>query len=96
LDAHFTKSFYKHILGIPVVFSDLESIDPELHKHLTSFLIRSNVQELETYFEVTEDQFGILKTKPLITNGENILVTDKVYIENEIFLKNCVFLLEQV
>ena len=29
LDVHFTRSFYKHILGIKVVYQDIEAIDPE-------------------------------------------------------------------
>ena len=28
LDAHFTRSFYKHILGVPVSYQDMEAIDP--------------------------------------------------------------------
>jgi hypothetical protein len=32
LDVHFTGSFYKHILGLPVNYHDIESIDPEYFK----------------------------------------------------------------
>ena len=32
LDAYFTRSFYKHMLGLPVKMSDLEAIDPQVRK----------------------------------------------------------------
>ena len=32
MDAHFTRSFYKHILGLPVSTQDLEAIEPEYYK----------------------------------------------------------------
>jgi hypothetical protein len=36
------------------------------------------------YFEITEDKLGRLETKPLIPNGENIIVTDKVFCKGEV------------
>jgi E3 ubiquitin-protein ligase HUWE1 len=38
LDAHFTRSFYKHILGVPISYHDLEATEPEFYKSLTSIL----------------------------------------------------------
>lgn len=32
LDAHFTRSFYKHILGVPVTYDDMEAIDPQHYR----------------------------------------------------------------
>jgi E3 ubiquitin-protein ligase HACE1 len=34
INAYFTRSFYKHILGIPVNYTDVASIDPEYAKNL--------------------------------------------------------------
>ena len=34
VDAHFTRSFYKHMLGIPVTPNDMEAIDPQFYKSL--------------------------------------------------------------
>lgn len=34
LDAHFTRSFYKHILGVKVTYHDIEAIDPSYYKNL--------------------------------------------------------------
>ena len=35
VDFHLTQIMYKHLLGIPVNFDDLEAIDPMFHKSLT-------------------------------------------------------------
>lgn len=34
MDAYFTRSFYKHILRIPVSYEDIEAIDPDFYKNL--------------------------------------------------------------
>lgn len=34
LDVHFTRSFYKHILGAKVTYHDIEAIDPDYYKNL--------------------------------------------------------------
>ncbi|CAN0390653.1 unnamed protein product, partial [Ectocarpus fasciculatus] len=34
LDAHFTQSFYKHILGVTVTHQDMQAIDPDYYKNL--------------------------------------------------------------
>jgi len=34
LDVHFTRSFYKHILGAKVTYHDIEAIDPDYFKNL--------------------------------------------------------------
>ena len=38
LDAHFSRSFYKHMLGVPVNHHDLEVIDPDFYKSLKQIL----------------------------------------------------------
>ena len=38
VDAHFTRSFYKHMLGIPVSTNDMEAIDPQFYKSLRQIL----------------------------------------------------------
>lgn len=38
LDGHFTRSFYKHVLGIPVEYSDIEGLEPEYYKSLKQIL----------------------------------------------------------
>lgn len=34
LDAYFTRSFYKHMLGEPLTYFDFENIDRELYEGL--------------------------------------------------------------
>ncbi len=34
LDVYFTRSFYKHILGVKVTYHDIEAIDPGYFKNL--------------------------------------------------------------
>jgi len=34
LDVYFTRSFYKHILGVKVTYHDIEAIDPDYFKNL--------------------------------------------------------------
>lgn len=34
LDVHFTRSFYKHILGVKVTYHDIEATDPDYFKNL--------------------------------------------------------------
>ena len=41
VDAHFTRSFYKHMLGIPIQAEDMEAIDPQYYKSLRQILDHS-------------------------------------------------------
>lgn len=34
VDAHFTRSFYKHVLGQPLTYGDIEAVDPEFYRTL--------------------------------------------------------------
>jgi hypothetical protein len=54
-----------------VVFSDLESIDPEYYQSLANTLVKPHIEELDMYFEVTEDKLRRLETKTLIANSCN-------------------------
>jgi hypothetical protein len=38
LDGHFTRSFYKHVLGVPVEYNDIEGLEPEYFKSLKQIL----------------------------------------------------------
>jgi hypothetical protein len=38
LDVHFTRSFYKHILGVPISYHDMEATEPEYYKSLVTIL----------------------------------------------------------
>ena len=51
LDAYFTRSFYKHILGIPLTFHDMEDIDPEYYKSL-KYITKNNCTDLGFTFSI--------------------------------------------
>ncbi|KAJ1022444.1 hypothetical protein NDA16_003433 [Ustilago loliicola] len=76
LDAYFTRSFYKHILGKPVDYRDLESIDPEYFKSLEWMLNNDITDILDFTFSVDDEEFGETKVIDLKPNGTNIAVTE--------------------
>jgi E3 ubiquitin-protein ligase HUWE1 len=78
LDAHFTRSFYKHILGQPVNYHDLEAIEPDYYKSLKQILeYPLDLLGVELTFSAESHDFGQHTTVDLIENGRNIAVTDE-------------------
>ncbi|KAF9128724.1 hypothetical protein BGW39_004819, partial [Mortierella sp. 14UC] len=77
LDAYFTRSFYKHILGRPVDYRDVEAIDPEYYKSLVWMLENDITDIVDETFSVETDDFGNKKTVDLKPNGRNIPVTEE-------------------
>lgn len=78
LDAWFTRSFYKHMLGQPITPADAEPIDPELYRNL-NIMLEHPIEDLglELNFTTTIDEFGRSKLVELKPNGANIAVTDE-------------------
>ncbi|TDH72075.1 hypothetical protein CCR75_003872 [Bremia lactucae] len=77
LDAHFTRSFYKHILQLPITYHDMEAIDPEYYRNLHSILDNSIVDlGLDLTFSAEQSNFGKVEIVDLIPNGQNVPVTD--------------------
>lgn len=77
LDAYFTRSFYKHILGKPVDYRDIESIDPEYFKSLDWMLENDITDILDLTFSVDAEEFGETQVIDLKPNGRNIAVTEQ-------------------
>eukprot|EP01087_Luapelamoeba_hula_P018001 TRINITY_DN5737_c0_g1_i6.p1 TRINITY_DN5737_c0_g1~~TRINITY_DN5737_c0_g1_i6.p1 ORF type:complete len:3934 (-),score=815.66 TRINITY_DN5737_c0_g1_i6:63-11864(-) len=78
LPCHFTASFYKHMLGIPLVISDLEAFDPEYYRHLKWMLeTESDVSELEQSFVLDVEEWGMMKHIELVPGGRGIAVTNE-------------------
>ncbi|KAI9983027.1 hypothetical protein PInf_006944 [Phytophthora infestans] len=78
LDAHFTRSFYKHILQLPISYHDMEAIDPEYYRNLHSILDNSIADlGLELTFSAEQSNFGKVEVVDLIPNGRNVVVTDE-------------------
>lgn len=78
LDCYFTRSFYKHILGKLVKYTDMESEDYAFYQGLV-FLLEHNVDELgtELTFSLEVQEFGVNDTRDLKPNGRNLLVTEE-------------------
>ncbi|XP_078600324.1 E3 ubiquitin-protein ligase HACE1-like isoform X2 [Branchiostoma floridae x Branchiostoma japonicum] len=77
LNVYFTRSFYKHILGIPVNYHDVASIDPEYAKNL-QWILDHDISDLglELTFSVETDVFGAMEEVELKPDGKNIQVTE--------------------
>uniref|UniRef100_K1P6J8 E3 ubiquitin-protein ligase HACE1 n=1 Tax=Magallana gigas TaxID=29159 RepID=K1P6J8_MAGGI len=78
LSVYFTRSFYKHILGIPVNYTDVASIDPEYAKNL-QWILDHNIDNigLDLTFSVETDVFGAMQEVALKQGGATIPVTEK-------------------
>lgn len=76
LDAYFTRSFYKHILGQAPDFRDLEAVDPEYHKSLQWTLEHDITGVLDWTFSVETEEFGQRRVIELVPGGVDTAVTE--------------------
>ena len=77
LDVHFTRSFYKHILGLSVNVNDLEPIEPDYYKSLIQILETPlDYLGLELAFSAETNEFGKISIVDLIPGGQEIPVTE--------------------
>ncbi|KAG8123990.1 putative HECT domain and ankyrin repeat containing E3 ubiquitin protein [Naja naja] len=78
VNIYFTRSFYKHILGIPVNYQDVASIDPEYAKNL-QWILDNDINDLglELTFSVETDVFGAMEEVPLKPGGASTIVTQE-------------------
>lgn len=74
---HMVQTFYKHLLGWPVTFSDLEHLDPAYYKSIKALMEMDDVEHACLDFTVAEDVMGTHKTVDLIPNGESVDVTNE-------------------
>ncbi|KAI9106855.1 hypothetical protein K1719_022383 [Acacia pycnantha] len=84
LDVHFTRSFYKHILGVKVTYHDIEAIDPGYFKNLKWMLENDISDVLDLTFSIDADEEKLIlyeRTEvtdyELIPGGRNIKVTEE-------------------
>ncbi|CDW52065.1 WWE and DUF4414 and HECT domain containing protei n [Trichuris trichiura] len=78
LDCYFTRAFYKHILGKPVKYTDMESEDPSFYQSLF-YLLENPVSQLgyDITFSLEVEEFGVRDLRDLKENGRSTLVTDQ-------------------
>ncbi|KAH9607668.1 hypothetical protein KSS87_011637, partial [Heliosperma pusillum] len=56
LDVYFTRSFYKHILGVKVTYHDIEAVDPDYYKNL-KWMLENDVNDiLDLTFSMDADE----------------------------------------
>ncbi|XP_020547513.1 E3 ubiquitin-protein ligase UPL2 isoform X2 [Sesamum indicum] len=84
LDVHFTRSFYKHILGVKVTYHDIEAIDPDYFKNLKWMLENDISDILDLTFSIDADEEKLILYEraqvtdyELIPGGRNIRVTEE-------------------
>lgn len=77
LECYFTRSFYKHILGKPVHYTDMEAEDYSFYKGMV-FLLEHDLNEIgaDLTFSIDVQEFGITESKNLKENGKDIAVTE--------------------
>lgn len=74
---HMVQTFYKHLLGWPVTFQDLENLDPEYYKSIKALMEMDDVEYACLDFTTNEDMMGTHKTIDLIPDGSNVDVTNE-------------------
>ena len=79
LSSRMSLYIYKHILGWPITFDDLELVDKDVHKHLQSVaeMEEEQVEYLCLDFTFTEEILGVKETIELVPDGRNIDVTNE-------------------
>jgi len=78
LECYFTRSFYKHILGVLVKYTDMESEDYAFYQGLV-FLLENNIEDLgyDLTFSTEIQEFGVTEVRDLKPNGRNLKVTEE-------------------
>lgn len=81
MQARLCLPILKHFLGVPITFSDLQYVDPEIYNSMKWIRENDNVDALELTFSVTEIRNERPFTIDLIPGGQDISVTDENKIE---------------
>eukprot|EP00956_Cyclotella_meneghiniana_P004157 scaffold5102_cov76-Cyclotella_meneghiniana.AAC.11 len=72
---HMVRHLYKHILGWPITFEDMELADEEYYNSMKSLLQVENVEDMCLDFTFTENALGVNRVVDLIDDGANVDVT---------------------
>jgi hypothetical protein len=70
MDAHFTRSFYKHVLGIPVDYADIEATEPDYYKTLKQILDNPlEVLMIDLTFTAETHNFGKVEVSEVVIDS---------------------------
>lgn len=75
MDAHFTRSFYKHMTGTPLNYTDLEDYDQDYFRTI-KWILENDVETLDMDFTYEREVFGVKQIINLKPNGAKIPVTN--------------------
>jgi len=93
VSAHMIRHLYKHLLGWPLMFEDIEMIDNEVYKSLLQmFEYQGDIEDLCLDFTVTEECMGETKVIELIDNGAEVDITNdnlKQFLEESLKYRVC-------
>eukprot|EP01061_Rhynchopus_euleeides_P025700 TRINITY_DN4174_c0_g1_i2.p1 TRINITY_DN4174_c0_g1~~TRINITY_DN4174_c0_g1_i2.p1 ORF type:complete len:1013 (+),score=509.00 TRINITY_DN4174_c0_g1_i2:269-3040(+) len=98
LDAYFTRSLYKHMLGITPDYRDIQSIEPEYYKSLL-WILENDPAPLDHDFTIDIDNFGKMETVELCEDGKNTTVSETnkhVYVQRVAEYKTTVTIKQQL
>eukprot|EP00520_Triparma_pacifica_P009038 CAMPEP_0118638432 /NCGR_PEP_ID=MMETSP0785-20121206/3680_1 /TAXON_ID=91992 /ORGANISM="Bolidomonas pacifica, Strain CCMP 1866" /LENGTH=753 /DNA_ID=CAMNT_0006529679 /DNA_START=80 /DNA_END=2338 /DNA_ORIENTATION=+ len=91
IPSHMIRHLYKHLLGWPLMFDDIEMIDSSVYRSLQQVLEYAkggaDVEDLCLDFTVTEEMLGESKVIPLVKGGEDMDVTNdnlKLFMESRL------------
>ena len=73
---HMTRHLYKHILGWPITFEDLEIPDESYYNSLKSLIGLDNIEDMCLDFTFLENDLGENRLVDLIENGPDVDVTN--------------------
>lgn len=75
IQGHLVRHLYKHILGWPITFEDLENQDNEYYQSLKTFTTMEDISDMCLDFTITEETLGVRTDIELIPGGKDMEVT---------------------
>ena len=75
---HFTRSFLKMILGVPISYFDFEKDDPQLYKSKVQFIIKNDITDAGLDLTMSEEHYAsggkLTETVDLVPGGNKVLL----------------------
>lgn len=91
VNVHFSRSFYKKMLDLPIHYSDISHDDPQCYVSKIKYILDNNMDDFgfDLYFtaETTDPEMGVKETE-LKPNGQNIVVTNENKMEYLLLFAN--------
>jgi len=75
IKGHMVRHFYKHLLGWPITFEDLDAQDEEYYNSLKKFTTMEDLSIMCLDFTITEETMGVRRDVELIPGGNMKEVT---------------------